>query len=447
VEEKAEKTELKPVKVRGIEIPMYRYKDGRTAFADTFGGERKMRVFKDAGKAYDEAEALAIRLLNGEALRSEFKATDQAIYKHALQLVEKVGIPLTAALEEYVAAKELCKGRPLLDVVRAGATRANLEPKLVADVVQEFLAVKTADEIDVHYHKQITQLLGQLVKRYPDLTIQEITAKQIKEHYIAIAAPRANGKKGAGYKRRKAARGAIVSLFRYARDIGGYLIPDVRTEAEKVDVPGKEINTIATHTPDELRFWLRVVRLEYLPWMAITNFSGVRTEEVCPKPDSRKDRLRWEDINFTKDVIIIRPEVSKTGVKRIIPLLPNLKAWLMPWVGRSGPVMPSPMNIRYETKLMNKASAKLDIDHAKGTRIHPHPGLRWKQNANRHSYGSHRNAIIQNSAQLAEEMGNSVGVIKRDYEDPKEREVADAFFGIMPTNVGDNVIQVMFAMG
>lgn len=58
------------------------------------------------------------------------------------------------------------------------------------------------------------------------------------------------------------------------------------------------------------------------------------------------------------------------------------------------------------------------------------PGLKWKRNAHRHSFGSYRQALIMNFGQLAEEMGNSIPMIKRNYRDAKEEGKAREYFSI-----------------
>lgn len=42
--------------------------------------------------------------------------------------------------------------------------------------------------------------------------------------------------------------------------------------------------------------------------------------------------------------------------------------------------------------------------------------LEGKQDILRHSYGTHRMAIVRNAHQVAEEMGNSVAIVRRHYD-------------------------------
>jgi hypothetical protein len=54
-----------------------------------------------------------------------------------------------------------------------------------------------------------------------------------------------------------------------------------------------------------------------------------------------------------------------------------------------------------------------------------------KQDILRHSYGTHRIAIVRNAHQVAEEMGNSVQIVRRHYDATAE------YF----TNTGSRVIE------
>lgn len=432
---KGKSQSLKPVRFQGITIPLYRYKDGRTAFADSAGGPRKMRIFTDEAKARNEAEKLAIKLLNGEAVRTTFKAADQAAYTRALEILQPHGVALTLALEEWATARELCKGRSLMEVIRAGAEKLTLPSKSLPEVVEEFLLVKKSEEVSVHYFDQITYLLGKFAEAHPG-PIGEVTPEQIQTYLLKMTV---------GFKRREACRGALVSVFRFARDLRGYLPRNERTAAEIVPVAGKHKTTISTWEPNEMRFWLQHVRREFKPWLAITAFSGVRTEEVCPPPKSNKDRLQWSDFNWKRGHIVIRPEVSKVGVRRLVPIMDNLENWLEPWKGSVGPVLPIGLEARRETNRLTKFSKALEKAMEEKKAFHPIPGLKWRQNANRHSYGSYRNAIIQNMPQLAEEMGNSVPMVKKHYHEAQDEDVAKDWFAIRPQNLS-NIIQLGFQM-
>lgn len=57
------------------------------------------------------------------------------------------------------------------------------------------------------------------------------------------------------------------------------------------------------------------------------------------------------------------------------------------------------------------------------TRIRLFTGLPRRDNANRHSFGSYRLAIVKNYEQVALEMGNSARKVRENYNDPKPEAI------------------------
>ena len=60
------------------------------------------------------------------------------------------------------------------------------------------------------------------------------------------------------------------------------------------------------------------------------------------------------------------------------------------------------------------------------------PGVKWKHNALRHSYGSYRMPILKNANELALEMGKSPAMIFRHYRELVKPAEAEKFWAIMP---------------
>jgi hypothetical protein len=56
-----------------------------------------------------------------------------------------------------------------------------------------------------------------------------------------------------------------------------------------------------------------------------------------------------------------------------------------------------------------------------------------KQDILRHSYGTHRMAVVRNAHQVAEEMGNSVPIVRRHYDAVLESSKAALWWQIQPT--------------
>ncbi|MEY4939589.1 MAG: hypothetical protein RIQ93_1324 [Verrucomicrobiota bacterium] len=71
----------------------------------------------------------------------------------------------------------------------------------------------------------------------------------------------------------------------------------------------------------------------------------------------------------------------------------------------------------------------------------------WPHNALRHSFASYRMAIVTNAAQVAEECGHSVQVMKTHYRDLVTKKDAEAWFAVMPASAAGNVVEFVRAAG
>ena len=101
---------------------------------------------------------------------------------------------------------------------------------------------------------------------------------------------------------------------------------------------------------------------------------------------------------------------AKTASPRTIPMLDNLKGWLLP-IKKDGGAVASHANMAFElhqiVKRINAKRAERDAKEA----------FAWKHNALRHSFISYRVAETQNVNQVALEAGNSPQMIFRHYRE------------------------------
>lgn len=439
------KKKLKPVRVQGFEVELYRLGDGRTAFADKYGGPRKVRKFTDEAQARAEAEKMAYRVLRGEAVRHEFSPKDIAVFQHLQEMIAPLGVPLVSALEEWVALRKIAGDRALLDVVRSGVDTMNRPSKTCREATEALLGEKQLGGLSTVYLDELKEDLTSFNDDFGDEPIVRVTTEQIVE-WLVKRPHRHKPERGLSMRRRNNIRGTLVTLFLFAQ--AQNWLPPGKTAPQKIK-KGKIVSGMVTvYTPQEMQYWISIVKEEFLPWLLIGGFSGVRSEEICPDPESKKDRLRWSDFKWTKRHINIRPEVSKVGERRLVPISDNLMMWLTPWMeaNAKGPVIEEGKRTANEARRFNRVSRRLTAKAKKDpiNYQHPQPGLLWRHNALRHSYGSYRQAVIKNMHQLAHEMGNSVDVIKKNYHEAQEDEVAAAWFAIKPEGDLENVMQLSF---
>lgn len=135
---------------------------------------------------------------------------------------------------------------------------------------------------------------------------------------------------------------------------------------------------------------------------------GIRPEEL--------QRLDWEDVDFDQGVIHIRKRVLKVNNDRNVPLAENCREWLERVPVRTGLVAPE-SGFRYRFDAVRRAA---------GFSVRGASGEAWSSDVLRHSYASYWLALHKNRPQLAEDMGNSVVMIKKHYRRLENRMDSEA---------------------
>jgi len=148
--------------------------------------------------------------------------------------------------------------------------------------------------------------------------------------------------------------------------------------------PSREVGI---YGPAQLRQILKASCSDFLPYLVIASFAGLRQSEL--------QRLRWEDIG--EKYIRIRGAEKRTKSTRLVEIQPNLIACINSFKSHSGLVV----------TVSNVANAL--------GRISKRSGVQQVHNTLRHSYGSYRLAIIQDAAQVSFEMGNSPQMVFKHY--------------------------------
>jgi len=107
-------------------------------------------------------------------------------------------------------------------------------------------------------------------------------------------------------------RQLIVTLFSFARG-EGWLHADQKTAAERLGAYKVKERDVEIFTPSEVARLLAHAEEDFLPWIALIAFGGVRNEEL-------NKGLIWEAINFNRGYLIIPASIAKTSRKRKIDL-------------------------------------------------------------------------------------------------------------------------------
>lgn len=189
--------------------------------------------------------------------------------------------------------------------------------------------------------------------------------------------------------------------------------PISRTAKPKLIDSPPEIFTV-----DELRALLESanrVAPDVLPMLTIGAFAGLREAEI--------QRLDWSEVDLLRGHIEVKAAKAKSARRRIIPIQPNLAAWLQPYIGMTGPVVP--VGARRKLARVRKA-AKL---------------TRWPNNGLRHSFASYRLAAIHDGPRVAVELGHtSPQILYSTYRELVLPTEAERYWAILPTEETANVV-------
>jgi integrase len=276
----------------------------------------------------------------------------------------------------------------------------------VSQLANEVLAAKKKDGHSEAYLSDLKLRLGIFCRDFGGRPIATITVEEIDNWLRALnCSPksRANYRANVGVLFSDAERRSMIDRN-----------PVLRTAKPKLVDKPPEI-----FTPDELRSLLEVANreaLDVLPMLAIGAFAGLRDAEI--------KRLDWSEINLTRGHIEVKAAKAKSARRRIVPILPNLAAWLQPYAAMKGHVVPQ------------GARGKID-------RVCEAAGLaRWPLNGLRHSWASYRLADIQDPPRVAHELGHtSPQMLYSVYREVVTPEEAERYWSIIPEQQVANVLQ------
>jgi integrase len=293
-----------------------------------------------------------------------------------------------------------------------------------AEILKELLAELEDLGRSKKHIRTLRRDAGKFLARFPRL--ENVTPGEVSAYLRGISSH-------VGPRRRNNIRNSIVQLFSFARE-RDYLPEERRTAAEKI----KQINAphdVVIWSPGEAKILLEFIPKEWLPCEVIGLFAGLRRSEIF--------RLDWSAFKWhlhdsegrpAPVIAVTRHIARKIRTDRLVPILPTLAAWLLPYRHRVGPLYPGNFNT-----IQNLHSIHM-------VRLRRETGLARKDNANRHSFGTYRSAMIKNVAQLALEMGTSPRKVRENYNNPQPEELAREYFDhlLPPSNVVPMNLELSF---
>jgi len=423
---KKEETEIIEKNGHRVSItPNHRERDGvlynSYIIRATILGERKSQTAPTLKKAREKASALLGQLKEKGGLVATYTPQQVAIIESALGMVTTAKVTLTQAVTQYTeAAQYLPAGVSLVEAVRGYASRVakeSVKPISVSALVEKYKEnIKdTSDE-----HQRTIGIKLDRIAAFFRCNVDDVTAEEIDQWLQSLEV---------GPLTRNHHRTAIVSLFRYAQR-KNYLPKGGMTEADSSDTAKTESKAIEAYAPAEAFFILKNIEKRWKPYVAIGLFAGIRPQEIL--------NLQWEDIK--QDHIEVRASESKVGIRRIVPRVPALTAWLKTFRKKKGPIAPvfkgGNMSRQQSLGRAMRGVVAVAVKNAqvpKATKAQKELGsMKVIFDGLRHSFISYRLAIVKDFPQVAMEAGNSVEIIQRHYNKRATEKEASVFFGLKP---------------
>lgn len=273
----------------------------------------------------------------------------------------------------------------------------------VSELITKFKTAKEQDGASKSYQYDLHYRLDAFAVEFGDKKVNEILTSQIDDWLrgLKVAAQTRNN-----------FRTILRTLFEYAVS-RGYAADNAvaKTGKAKVVRGAPEI-----FTPAQMRKVLENAPKDFVPYLAIGAFAGLRSAEI--------ERLDWREIDLAGKLIHVKAEKSKSGQRRLVTITDNLAAWLTPRARTSGSVI-SPERVRFAREETCK-EAKIE----------------WPANVLRHSYASYHLAHHKNAAATAAELGHTSPVmLYKHYRELVRPDAAAQWWQVMPPAGASNVVE------
>lgn len=378
-------------------------------------GVRKRPTFPTLEKAKDEADAVVTRLGNTDADVLTLTSADRAAYLRARQLLDEVDVPIESAAAQFAHAKRLLGNVALSQAVEFYVKRnpTQITQRVVKDVIEEMLKSKKGDGLSEGYLRHLRYDLKKFTGAF-HCNIGTVSGADIDTWLRGL---------DVGPRTRNNLRNSVQTLFGYAK--ARKYLPKDHDELDAVARAKDGDGEIEIFTPKELAEILTHADERVIPFLALGAFAGIRHAEI--------QRLDWRDIHFDAGIVEIRAKKAKTASRRTVPLLANLRAWLLPHRQTAGSVCVY-QNMASE---IDRLVRSINAARKEGK---VNDSFAWKHNALRHSFISYRVADIQNVAQVALEAGNSPQMIFKHYRELVRPADAKTWFSIAPGKDGKIVV-------
>jgi integrase len=411
------------IKRGSVRIKIYQYrrvKKGKEyssfAVVDHSQSERRLLTFSDLGAAKAKAAEIAEATAKGKTEILQWEDGLRVEIRKSLEAIEPTGLTLLPASQLFAQAVQVL-GTPyqLLQACQYWKTnRPNkpFNPKPVKNGVEDYM--RHRKELISHARfRTETSYLNWLKTRFSDKCLHEIDTAALDQ--------------GLGSKDWKATTRndvlSTISLLYGHAAVYNWVPPGfnpIKNVKRLKAIPGP-IEIFTPEEAEQILAGLCAKDPELVPFMAVWCFAGLRKEEI--------GRLTWENVNQAIQTgwIELHAKQTKTGRYRTVPMKENLRAWLCAYRKDSGSVLP--VYWRSPTKACENRLKEICRHISRKT------GVKWKQNAPRHSFGTYYFKICKDPGETVAAMGTSLEKFQSNYWNKSRtvtEEMAEKWFNVLP---------------
>jgi integrase len=353
----------------------------------------------NSAKPDEIAEPLDSPIINSR----EIMQHEAAAYFAAVDRLKPYSVNLdeaTAMLVQCLQIKGVGSLATLYEAAKFYAARhKSTTDKPIQEIADEFIQFKKERGSSGAYIGDLRYRLERFAEAFKG-TIGSVSTSAIQQWLDGLEV---------GSQSYMAFRRVVYLLFEFAvkRD---YCLDNPVMNAETVKARHGAVRII---TPEEITIVLEAAPANFRACLAISAFAGLRSAEV--------QRLEWDDINLAERYITVNAGGAEMGGQRVVPITDNLALWLAK-CQRAGRKIWKFGPDRYLRRI---------------ARLSKKSGVKWKNNALRHSFISYRLALVQDAAKVAIEAGSSSSVVLRHHKAQVTPAAAVSWFAVKPkaTNV------------
>ncbi len=430
------------VKYGDVAVPIYRDAPaGKTRYRVSYR-ENGIRHFKSFRKlqlaktfALKTAKLIHASGRSATNIAVQISPVDAALFVRASEIAKLAGRSVIVTVEEAVSAttliQSICENPPsLLEVAREWAENYriynNITPQTVESLVPAYVAELVLyyerDNLPESSLKRRRAEARRFLKAFGSRLIHTISATELKEWYASRVKKRRII--DATYNQYLA---TLADFFNWARDEARALPLEIPTSVDHVSRifrRGRPTpHNVEIYSPDSVRGILEHIDSRWLAVAVIWLFTGIRFSEIR--------RLCWRDVDLADGAINCDRSITKTMADRYVYLAPCAIAWLETIGETMHPDSPlvafKSTGVRYASETTERNAFHQAFKSALKA-----AGVDFIKNGLRHAYASHMYILTRNSDFVAEQMGNTHGVLWTYYI--RRVKIAEAvhYFSIFP---------------